>query len=63
MLFWPQDMWDPSSPIRDQTRTCFTGKQSLNHWTTREVPVPPRVLSEELEKENLQPQQQPFILS
>ena len=30
-------MWDPSSLTRDQT-LCF-GRQSLNHWTTREDPT------------------------
>ena len=32
-------MWDLSSPIRDQTCALYTGRQSLNHWTAREVPV------------------------
>ena len=31
-------MWDFTSLIRDQTHTPCIGKQSLNHWTTREVP-------------------------
>ena len=31
-------MWDLSSPTRDWTATPFIGRQSLNHWTTREVP-------------------------
>ena len=36
--FWPQGMWDISSPTRDQTHTPCIGRQSLNHWTAREVP-------------------------
>ena len=31
-------MWDFSSPTRDGTRTPCFGRQSPNHWTTREVP-------------------------
>ena len=38
LVFWPQGMWDPSSAIRDWTRTHCIGRRSLNHWTTREVP-------------------------
>ena len=34
----PRGMWSPSSLTRDQTRTPCTGKQSLNHWITREGP-------------------------
>ena len=37
--FWPGGMWDLSSWTRNQTHTPFTGRQSLNHWTTKEVPV------------------------
>ena len=36
--FWPWGMWSLSSPTRDRTRTPCIGRQSLNHWTTREVP-------------------------
>ena len=36
--FSPWGMWDLSSPTRDWTATPFIGRQSLNHWTTREVP-------------------------
>ena len=32
-------MWDLSSPIRDQTHVPCIGRQILNHWTTREVPL------------------------
>ena len=35
----PQGMWDPSSLTRDQTHSPCTGRQNLNHWTTREVPI------------------------
>ena len=31
--------WDPSSPARDWTGVPCIGRQFLNHWTTREVPV------------------------
>ena len=34
----PRGMWNPCSLIRDQTCTPCIGKQSLNHWTIREVP-------------------------
>ena len=36
-----QGMWDLSSLTRDQTCTPCLGRQSLNHWTTRELPKPP----------------------
>ena len=32
-------MWDLSSLTRDQTHTPVVEARSLNHWTTREVPV------------------------
>ena len=32
-------MWDLSSPTKDQTHIPCIGRQSLNHWTTREVPL------------------------
>ena len=35
--FWPQVLWDLSSQIRDQTCTPSIGRQSLNHWTTRDI--------------------------
>ena len=38
-VFWPWGMWDLSSPTRDWTHTPCIGRQSLNHWTAREVPV------------------------
>ena len=37
--FGSQDMWDLSSPTRDGTCTPCTGRRSLNHWTTGEVPT------------------------
>ena len=38
--FWLHCMWDLSSPIRNRTGAPCTGRQSLNCWTTREVPRP-----------------------
>ena len=32
-------MWDLSSQTSDRTRTPCIGRQSLNHWTTRGVPL------------------------
>ena len=37
---WPQSTWDLSSPTRGWTWTPCIGRQSLNHWATREVPIP-----------------------
>ena len=37
--FWPQGMWDPSSPIKDWTCTSCVERWSPNCWNTREVPV------------------------
>ena len=39
VIFWPQGMWDLGSPSRDGTWTPCIGRRSLNHWTTRDVPV------------------------
>ena len=39
LAFWPQGMWDLSSPLRNQTLTPSTGRRSLNHRTAREVPT------------------------
>ena len=39
LVFWPQGMWDLSSPTRNWTGTPCIGRQSLNHWTAREVPT------------------------
>ena len=33
------DMRDLSSPTKDQTCAPCFGRQSLNHWTARKVPV------------------------
>ena len=38
LLFWPQGIWGLSSTTRNQTHTSCTGRLSLNHWLTREVP-------------------------
>ena len=35
LVSWFQAMWDLSSPTRDQTHDPCIGRQSLNHWTTR----------------------------
>lgn len=44
-FFWPQGMWDFSSPTMDQTHGSnpwpLQWKYSLTHWTAREVPLPP----------------------
>ena len=37
--FWLGGWWDPSSPASDGTCTFCIGRQSLNHWTAREVPM------------------------
>ena len=39
LVFWLQNMWDLRSLIRDWIHTPFTGRWSLNHWTTREIPT------------------------
>ena len=38
LAFGPGGLWDPSSLPRDRTHTPCIGRQSLNHWTTGEVP-------------------------
>ena len=40
LIFWPEGMQDLSSLTRDRTCTPCIGRRSLNHWTTREVPLP-----------------------
>ena len=37
LVFWLRGMWDLSSPTRGRTHTPYIGRQSLNHWTAREV--------------------------
>ena len=37
LVFGLQGMWDLSSLTKDQTLNPWTGRWSLNHWTTREV--------------------------
>ena len=39
LVSWPQGMWDLSSQSRGRTCTPCLGRQCLNHWTTREVPI------------------------
>ena len=36
--FWLGSMWDLRSQTRDGTHTPCTGRQTFNHWPTREVP-------------------------
>ena len=36
--FFSHTWWDPRSPIRGRTFDLCFGRQSLNHWTIREVP-------------------------
>ena len=38
LFFWPRGIWDLSSLIRDLTHIPCIGRQSLNHWATKEVP-------------------------
>ena len=38
VLFWPQGMWDLSSPTRNQICTLCIGRWTLDHWTSKEVP-------------------------
>ena len=38
-FFWPRGMWDLSSPTRHGTCTLCIGRQCLNQWTSREIPV------------------------
>ena len=37
LVFWPRGTGDLGSPSRDRTFTPCAGRQSVNHWTTREV--------------------------
>ena len=37
-FFWQRGMWDLNSLTRDRTCIPCTARQSLSHWTTREVP-------------------------
>ena len=39
LVFWLWGMWDLGSPTRDGTFMPWVGRQTLNHWTTREVPT------------------------
>ena len=38
LVSWSRCTQDLSSPPRDRTLTLCIGRQSLNHWTAREVP-------------------------
>ena len=37
----PHSRWDLSSLTRDLIHVLCIGRQNLNHWITREVPIPP----------------------
>ena len=37
LIFWPQGMWDLSSPARIEPAPHAL-EESLNHWTAREIP-------------------------
>ena len=39
LVFWPRGMWDLGSLTRNPTHTPCTGRESLNHWTTRKIPT------------------------
>ena len=39
LIFWPQSTWDLSSPTRGWTCASCIRRWSLNHQTTREVPI------------------------
>ena len=39
VFFWPQGMWDLSSPTRNQTYIPCIQRQSLNYWTARQVSI------------------------
>ena len=43
-FFWPQGMWDLSSPTRARTRTPCVGRRHLHPWTTREGKSPSRFI-------------------
>ena len=38
LTFWLRGPWDPGSPARHRTCTSCIGRQSLHHWTAREIP-------------------------
>ena len=40
LVFWPWGMCDLSSLTREWIRTPYTGRQRLNHCTTREISKP-----------------------
>ena len=37
LVFWPWGVGDLSYPSRDRTFTPCAGRESFNHWTTREI--------------------------
>lgn len=40
-IFWPRNMWDPSSLTRHRIHTLLIGWRNPIHWTTRKVPLFP----------------------
>ena len=36
--FWPRGKWDLTS-LTGELSPCLTGRQNLNHWITKKVPV------------------------
>ena len=45
LVSWPWGIWDLCSPIRDGTCTLRIGRQSVNHWSSREAAWFPPLLS------------------
>ena len=39
LFFWPWDIRHLNSTTREWTCTARLGRQSLKHWTTREIPI------------------------
>ena len=39
LVLWLWAMWDLISPTKDQTHISRTGRENLNHWATREIPI------------------------
>ena len=37
--FWSQGMWDLSALTRDEGHAPCIARQSLNHWTAKEIPT------------------------
>ena len=54
-FFQPRAMWDLSSPTRNRTHNPCIGRQSPNHWTTREVLGPPSWKAEQRPRQSSEP--------